>query len=67
LKKHFKSSVVALLLLASMLFMMPVKASTQPVLKVEPDYLSFRSDLHPVGYEFTVSIIIENVTDPPSL
>ena len=65
MKKHFKSSVVALLLLASMLFMMPVKASTQPVLKVEPDYLSFRSDLHPVGYEFTVSIIIENVTDPP--
>ncbi|MEM1589540.1 MAG: cohesin domain-containing protein, partial [Candidatus Bathyarchaeia archaeon] len=65
MKKHIKSlAVVAILLTSLMLLPIPSKAADRPLLKVEPQTLSFRTDLNPVGYNFTVSIIIENVPEP---
>jgi hypothetical protein len=53
------------MLLMSVIFLpAPSKASSTPLLKVEPQISSFRTDLHQVGYQFTVSIIIENVPEP---
>lgn len=63
--KKLKSLLIALLLLLPVVLLpIPSKANNETVLKVEPDYLSFRTDLQSPGYEFVVSIIIENVPDP---
>jgi hypothetical protein len=63
MKNRIISLLMVLALLTSALAILPVKANPT-LLKVEPDTNTFWSGTHSPGYEFTISIIIEDVPDP---